>query len=280
MRFSERKGLVPVRKVLQRDEMSSELRNTLWSGLLSYMSQKPMFLDDQYASIGEGARVRGFAQRLWIDHFKLPVDDVPYPVNSILDRLKKVLLGGKWYEVYDLLEAIVAIFDDQQLETLLNSYLERELAGYRLVDQKFLDITSEEEIEAVEQAIAEATMPGTAEHLRTALQLLSDRGNPDYRNSIKESISAVESAACVAAGKEKATLGDALKALESSGSLHRALKDGFSKLYGYTSDAQGIRHAMMEVPNLGPADAKFFLVACSAFINYLQSLAPVRTDTG
>jgi hypothetical protein len=39
------------------------------------------------------------------------------------------------------------------------------------------------------------------------LQKLADRENPDYRNSIKESISAVESAAQEITGDTGATLG-------------------------------------------------------------------------
>jgi hypothetical protein len=51
--------------------------------------------------------------------------------------------------------------------------------------------------------------------------------------------------------------------------LHAVLKQAFQKLYGYTSDAQGIRHALLDEPTLDVEDAKFMLVSCSAFVNYL-----------
>ena len=72
-------------------------------------------------------------------------------------------------------------------------------------------------------------------------------------------------------GDEKATLGDALKKLEDNGvQIHGALKEGFKKLYGYTSDQGGIRHAEgMFESNVTFEEAKFMLVSCSAFINYL-----------
>jgi len=41
------------------------------------------------------------------------------------------------------------------------------------------------------------------------------------------------------------------------------------KLYGYTSDEDGIRHAILNDPELGFAEAKFMVVSCSAFVNYL-----------
>jgi hypothetical protein len=99
--------------------------------------------------------------------------------------------------------------------------------------------------------------------------LFSDRKNHDYRNSIKEAISAVESFCKIVTNNDKAELGDALKEIESQVKLHAALKAAFTKLYGYTSNADGIRHALMDEPNVGFEDAKFMLVSCSAFINYL-----------
>ena len=53
------------------------------------------------------------------------------------------------------------------------------------------------------------------------------------------------------------------------------MKEAFIKLYHYTSGADGIRHAigLLEEPNLSFEDAKFMLVSCSTFINYLISKA-------
>ncbi len=51
------------------------------------------------------------------------------------------------------------------------------------------------------------------------------------------------------------------------------LSRAFRQLYGYTSDANGIRHALLDESNLDFEDAKFMLVSCSAFINYLKGKA-------
>ena len=66
--------------------------------------------------------------------------------------------------------------------------------------------------------------------------------------------------------QEKSTLGDLLKEMERGGKLHPALKASFSSLYGYTSDADGIRHALIGEEANDFEDAKFMLVACSSFI--------------
>jgi len=85
---------------------------------------------------------------------------------------------------------------------------------------------------------------------------------------VKESISAVE-AACEIASGQKGSLGDCLKGLGSNEALHPAFRDALAKLYGWTSDAQGIRHALMDAPTLALSDARFMLVVCSAFVSYL-----------
>ena len=45
--------------------------------------------------------------------------------------------------------------------------------------------------------------------------------------------------------------------------------EAFKDLYGYASDENGIRHGGIDFKNVPPEDAKFMLVSCSAFVNYL-----------
>jgi len=98
---------------------------------------------------------------------------------------------------------------------------------------------------------------------------LSDRNKPDYRNSIKESISAVEYIVGKITGKH--TLGNGLKKLGKV--IPKTLKVAFEKLYAYTNDVGGIRHALNDAKeNVTFKEAKFMLVVCSAFINYLDNV--------
>jgi hypothetical protein len=81
----------------------------------------------------------------------------------------------------------------------------------------------------------------------------------------------VESLAVKTLGVDGGTLGQLIKILEKKIGLHPALSSAFSKLYGYTSDEDGIRHAILELNKIEFEDAKFFLVVCSAFINYVNT---------
>ena len=217
--------------------------------------------------------IKSFSKALWFHFFKEPIDSRPGPSDEIRERILDYFFGCEWFEVYDFLEFVVWYYrkSNPRLAGFLNSILERELSGYRFVSGHLTDITSAQELEMLETALTDSRFPGVAAHLQQALELYANRENPDYRNSIKESISAVESMARIVSGKPKATLHDALKAIEKKKLLHRALKEGFIKLYGYTSDADGIRHAMLDEPNLTAADACYFLLSCTSFINYLKA---------
>lgn len=47
------------------------------------------------------------------------------------------------------------------------------------------------------------------------------------------------------------------------------MERAFSNLYVYTSDENGIRHGRIDFTNAPEEDAKYMLLSCSAFVNYL-----------
>jgi hypothetical protein len=148
-----------------------------------------------------------------------------------------------------------------------NQVFKEELRAFRFVGDDITAITAEEEIAEIEEAanLNDRFRPVT-EHIRQAMRLLSDRKSPDYRNSIKEAISAVEAICQLVSNTQKITLAEALKKIEPKLQLHPAMRDAFVKLYGYTSDAEGIRHALLDESNLKLEDAKYMVVTCS-FVN-------------
>jgi len=274
MRFSERYGHTPVRSALQVDDVDDGLRNRLWNLVRTqFFSSAPPFAHIPTNSLSTQRHVQEIFENLWHNYFKQPTDIIGNSYLDALASLKSYFMDCKWYRVYDLLEFFannVASSFRVQFVNTMNAILKQEMSGYRFVSGQIVQITSEEEIAAIEQATSLGdSLKTVKEHLRQALTLLSDRQNPDYRNSIKESISAIESLSKIISGMDKATLGPALNAVEKAAKLHPSLKEAFQKLYGYTNDGQGIRHALMDEPTLDFEDAKFMLVSCSAFVNYL-----------
>ena len=133
------------------------------------------------------------------------------------------------------------------------SALEREMSGYRFVAGRLIPLSDEGQLSALSaarSATSHESFQSARNHIDVALRLFGDRQNPSYRNVIKEAVSAVESVAQVVAARPNATLGDALKRIDDAVGVHPALNLGFQKIYGYTSNADGIRHALSEEEQL------------------------------
>ena len=103
-------------------------------------------------------------------------------------------------DVYDFIDFIAGnentLFDNEDFIEDCNSVLKKEISGFRFVSGLLAPITNETEKESIESAIYNTkynAINGASIHLQDAIHKLSDKQNPDYRNSIKESISAVES---------------------------------------------------------------------------------------
>jgi hypothetical protein len=276
MRFSQRIGVKPATKLAQRESMDDELRASLWSLITICFWEKAQVSGGERLRYSDQVRystVDDLMVQLWFHHFKLPTDTIDEYWGNCLARLRKYFFDAEWDTAYDFVEFLAQRGSERLTESfiqLCNRTFETENSAYRFVGSTLTEITSQAEIEAVESAIQEATsFAGVRQHLQTGLSLMSDRKTPDFRNSIKESVSAVESLAKHITKDQSASFGSVLKELERTAVLHPALRNAFSSLYGYTSDAQGIRHALLDEPTLTKADAQFMLVCCSAFVNFV-----------
>lgn len=260
-RFSERYGHVPVRTALQIDDLDAATRTALWNVLYVELDR---VLPDY------GFHNSGFARELWTTYLSQTIDDLnSVGKNEIMAYLKGSLLKGPLPEIMDLIEFTGETTGSINLKNEVNKMFERFLVAYRVVGEQVVPVTTGAEVEAVEEALNKATpYAGAREHLDSALSLLADRQNPHYANSVKESISAVESMAQLMTGRK--TLGAALGEMKRNGKeIHPALAEGWSKIFGYTSDADGIRHGSIDPGDVDEALATYFLVSCSAFLGLL-----------
>lgn len=270
--FSERNNLVT--QSIQKEGMNDALRNSIWNVLDVCIFQQKWFIDG-YSYDFDKWGINSFCIHLWMNFSKEPLDTIPAGYSQKKDTLRKLFFKFRWNQVYDFIEFTLNFYQNfdetNSVGPRLNKILEKEKAAYRIINNQVTPITSENEIEMLEETFKDDQFATVNEHLKQALTLLSDKNSPDYRNSIKESISAVESMCKIITKNDKATLAEALQVLEKDRKLHTALKEGFKKLYGYANDADGIRHAMIEANELTLADAKYFLLSCTSFINYLKS---------
>ena len=273
--FSERYGYKKVSDVIIREEITLEIQNAICSCFDQLLDIYKIAKYDYPMS-----ELEQLEKYLWTKFFNLRLSKYDYDSFSIPGCIEAPFV--QWYEILDLIEVSIKYIhqrDDTfgrsasiRFAKLLNSEFERLNFAYRIVTYEIVEITSEHEIETIEYAIDNSPR-NVKMHLNSALEKLAQRPDGDYRNSIKESISAVEAFCREKTGEN--TLGRALNSLERNNIIiHSQLKSAFEKLYAYTNHPEtGIRHCSMD--NEGrytptADEALFMLVSCSTFINYLS----------
>lgn len=276
-RYSERNGYKSVSETIILRSIPLSLQNSLCSSFdrLYKYSRNNLNGVSSYWDL---------QRYLWTHYLNKREGEYSYGSNVIINYL--IQLSYKWYEKFDIIEEALYFLLHKMtpsvyrnigftfLKNDLNSEFERLNVGHRVVDEYIVDVISDSEISSIETALSQCADP-VKEHFQNALMLYAQRPDADYRNSIKESISALESYCRIKTGE--ATLGKALKKLENAGiTIHPRLKSAFEQLYAYTNDGDtGIRHALIEgdaVPT--NAEAMFMLVSCTALVNYLNTQHP------
>ena len=215
---------------------------------------------------------------IWFNFLREPLDTRPADPEATLSYLRNLFFRWEFHSAYDFLEFMASKNpadpnnSRKDYESYTNKVFVRERAALRFSDGILIQITDQDQLEEVTNAASNNASSAVAEHIRSAARLYSDPVSPDYRNSIKESISAVEAAVSYATGRKSSGITKPLKYVAERYEMHQSLRDGFEKIYGWTSDASGIRHRLMDKSTVNQDDARFMLISCSAFANYLISL--------
>jgi hypothetical protein len=212
MTFSERIGKKD-KPSIQIDSMDNALRTSLYNATRPFLLEG---LKNLYSHEREPWKSR--FNRMWADFFKLPLHkshaNFTGDKNSnafIYDFFEK----AEWYQVYDAIEFLVNL-SNGSLSDSFNEILEKEVSGYRILNGLVVPISDSAQIDAIQSGLDSSNnldLSVVNKHLATSLRLLSDRSSPDYRNSIKEAISAVESLTSILTNKKKPAIKDALREL-------------------------------------------------------------------
>ena len=155
-RFSERIGIVEPVHTIQTESISDELRNSLWN-----------FMHSQFENSHEDwiPLAKTIAQFFR----KVPVDDLPYNDYDCMRWVKAYFYGLEWYEVYDLVEFLVAHighvqrypqYQGERLEKIYNGIFAAELSGYRFVAGVLAPISNPSETDAISSAMDVAAEHG------------------------------------------------------------------------------------------------------------------------
>jgi hypothetical protein len=273
--FEQAEGVEPLPTQLKLKELSPALRSALWDLTLDSITSD--------CDRGQwGTYVRGNWESILryrhVYRLHQPADEFSDDYKTIVAELKGLFMDGDYVQVLGFCQMVMRHSlcppgFGEGVETALRFGR----AAYRVLDKTIVPIGSEAELETLKRAFADLDSTqfyGARQHLKNAAQELT-AGN--CSNSIRESIHAVESVARTLASD--GSLSTALAKLGAATKIHPAMNKAFGSLYGYTSDAQGIRHAHLNDPSSPPPDeqdALFMIGACAAFVSYLINKATLN----
>jgi len=268
--FEQAEGLEPLPTQLGITEVSRELRAVLWNYIEQQIKESGAtgtfgrYVADPWASILKAVHV-------YRDH---RTDEFSTTLTPTINQVRTIFEQGSYAQIYGWLQFVIRALPNSGFSKKIESLLRYSRAPYRVVDGTvLLPIGSEAEAQTISNAfsdLASAQLTGAREHLRNAATELNQG---QFADSVRESIHAVESVARTL--QPSGELSGALARLEKTAQIHGAMKKGFTSLYGYTSDSQGIRHALLEkgAPEVDEHDALFMIGACAAFVSYLVNKA-------
>jgi len=271
--FSQAQGYEEIPGPLELGELPREARTHIWN--IFYGSLKQSSETD----ILGGRWIVGSWQEILrekhVSHDILPLDDWHPDFGPVCEGLRADIETMPLNKVFDLLQFIMrhpkcpTLFIVRMKDAFTKSML-----AYKIDQGKpptIVPSVTEEEGQAIVESLKtlrQAGLRGGTEHLRNACDRINEG---DWSGSVRESIHTVESVArMLAPGAD--TLKPALASIEKHGGLHPALKGALSKLYGYTSNEQGIRHPLLDggKAKVGMDEAVLMLGACASFASYLS----------
>lgn len=264
--------------VLKWGELDQRLRSALWTPVFLFLESH--FEYDQYTD-GPGHFLKDPAGAIMTREFVRRRHRFISDYKQSFYKDEYIEIWSTFFKKSDyvnLLDFITFVVRDPDCPSYLVNHIAQEMdqpfSPYRLsVEAKTIfPAVGEQETKSLErdlEAAFSSTFSGSKSHIQAALKSL---GDGEYRTSVRESIHAVESAVKDFTGDPSAILSKAIKSLVSEIGIHRALADSFDKLYAYTSDEKGIRHALVFGDNekVGLDEAIFFLSACTAFVGFLN----------
>lgn len=270
--FREREGLASPPSQLKLREVSPELRALLWNAV--YSDLQLCTIHDRYS--GHNRIYEPWATILrdrHVRHDHKMADEFSTLAQPIYDSLKKAISTWTYSHLLDFIEwflrhpSMTYDFRDK-IET---AFVEAR-AAYRVVDaDTIVPTATDAAAEATINAIADAGDVGAAGTVTHLKQAASDLRQGNWADSIRNSIHAVEGL-CILVSPQSHTLSEALKVLKRTGHIHGSLEAAFLKLYGFTNDERGVRHAqVLDSVQVDEVDAVFMFTACSAFVSYMTA---------
>ena len=279
--FSQREGKAPLPEPMRLEHLSKYFRNSVWLHVGETIKKSSRYDSMRGLVTGyQNSEVGNLIQLYFFDIVGMPHDGIDHVPKEHEKRLRITILEEEYHSVLSFIEFIlrapvrhdVLITLKKELTELFEhtpvAYAVQTMQGLPTIVPRISPESGAATTHAIE-TVEEKGPEGAKAHLRKSVERLNAK---HYADSVRESISAVESVARTIDCKANKKLGPALDSLQEAGVLrHKAFKGALNKLYGYTSDEKGIRHPLLDegAADVDLDDAVFMFSACAAFSAYL-----------
>ena len=205
--FSDRNGIKSENTEIQLKKFDKRTRVQLWN-MVSYIYGKVYGNQTYYMN----NHIQEFLRYVLGEIYSEPVDVREiYGDDGVFERINETIIDSEVDDILTLVEALIQYWDiylkndlnrkyynrftnsyyKESLFEVANLYFKREYIGYRFVKNIIVPISDSYEVDTINETLNCKYQP-VHEHISKANSLLADRNKPDYENSIKESITAVE----------------------------------------------------------------------------------------
>ncbi|PRE97840.1 hypothetical protein C6T59_08005 [Burkholderia multivorans] len=301
VKFSHRHGFDPTRSSGPIvDDAPEWLRREYLVRILNkltYVDMDSRYKNQERLPLG----IKALNERLSIETRRtMDLDD--WDTWNCSAALENTLLECEWYQFYDCVETVGEVLreteplyeNDRSADELLgaqtyeqfgfahyrdavNGLFGKHNVGWRMNAKGELETALPkdlaERVANVEEKLTDEFQPARVHYSKARAYILGTQKDPE--NSIKESISAVESV-CRVLYPKAATLGKAILAMRTEGIFPPKLLTVLERFYEYGNDEPGIRHGGRHAPNVRVLDAEFALHICTAFIRYVIETKKLR----
>ena len=277
--FSDRNLINPISKIIKINNFDEDTRISLFNALKNIMEYQIKVQNRNTDIISKIIKEKLFNEVYYGDYddrYQFIIDDIlsmfkteTYDVVlTMIEFLCNLVYESKeeyYSQVHYMIDAeYVDVFEE------MNKAFEEEYIGYRFVSKQIVKITNDEEVKAIGDA-TNTPFDKVNESIKKSIGFISETSNRDYKNSIKESITAVERLFNIILGTNGLTLSNALEQICSRIEINEYLKQAIRCFYKFASDTDGIRHGNNKDDDLITFDeAKLILICCSGIVNYFS----------
>lgn len=285
--FSDRNMLRPIPKEMQLEDFSKETRTALFIALKN-------IIDDEIRArdLSESKIAKIIVENMFNEQY----DEYSDYLNNVFEDISKIFQTEPYHVLLTVIEYLCNLFYESRESFLkrhnydhsvmpyyidirekMNEALENEYVGYRFLNKKIAPITNENEIEEIKNA-TQTPYERVNESISKSIQYISETGNKDFKNAIKESITALEELMNIILNTSGLVLGNAIEQYSQKYEINNDLRESIKSMYRYASNVNGIRHGNnKDNDEVTFEEAKLVLLFCSSTINYFCSKKTINS---